>query len=391
VTVLGKARGCDIGLVAPDVSNVHCVIIHLADQFHIRDCASRSGTRLNGQAVTEAVLADGDILQVGPFSFQVHLPPARPAPPPNDKEADRCRRLERSRKHLARLALAQRRRLRELRVDPRSGNGAAVLAARQADLDRQAAGLRDQLRDLEQRTRQLDQAARDLACDRETLDQEYAALQSRVQQAELELARRREEAEADIRARWEQLQQQGRQEEERGRADRAQAQAREEACRALEARRQELDRFHQQLQQTERRLHEQEEHFKQSQQQLALEFDILRSDQQARREEKERWDLDQAAAAAQLAQQQEGIVQADPAVREQRAELVRMMTELKQLHAAARTQGNAEVRALRLEIGRLRQRVADLESQTGLSAAKGETRSGQAAELEQLRARGGDD
>src|SRR5262245_45755934 len=74
VTVLGRARGCDIGLEAPDVSSVHCVIYRQGGGLRIRDCASRAGTRLNGEAVQEAPLRDGDTLQIGPFSFRVDLP-----------------------------------------------------------------------------------------------------------------------------------------------------------------------------------------------------------------------------------------------------------------------------------------------------------------------------
>src|ERR1700719_4264401 len=71
---IGRARGCDIWLDAPDVSSLHCVITRSGDGFHLRDCASRSGTRLNGDGVGEAALQDRDILQIGPFSFRVFLP-----------------------------------------------------------------------------------------------------------------------------------------------------------------------------------------------------------------------------------------------------------------------------------------------------------------------------
>jgi pSer/pThr/pTyr-binding forkhead associated (FHA) protein len=160
VTVLGQARGCDIGLVAPDVSNVHCVIVRLADGFHIRDCGSRSGTRLNGEEIEEAMLHDGAILQIGPFSFRVSLPPSSCAPP----------------------------------------------GPPQAGTDPQAAIPAEHLQDYEQRLRRLEQAERDLACDRETLDAEFAALQTRMAQSELELARREAELDAAFRARWEQFQ-----------------------------------------------------------------------------------------------------------------------------------------------------------------------------------------
>src|SRR4051812_4398221 len=74
VLIVGRARGCDIGLDAPDVSSLHCVITRGPYGYTVRDCGSRAGTRLNGDAVEEATLRDEDVLQVGPFSFRVHLP-----------------------------------------------------------------------------------------------------------------------------------------------------------------------------------------------------------------------------------------------------------------------------------------------------------------------------
>src|SRR5262245_42605041 len=74
VTVIGKARGCDVVLDAHDVSTVHCVITRRGDGLRLRDCDSRAGTRLNGETIDEAALSDDDLLQIGPFSFRVRLP-----------------------------------------------------------------------------------------------------------------------------------------------------------------------------------------------------------------------------------------------------------------------------------------------------------------------------
>ena len=77
VLVLGRAAGCDVGLDAPDVAPVHCVIVRTADGWRVRDCTGRGGTRLNGQSIQDAALTDDDVLQVGSFSFALHLPPER--------------------------------------------------------------------------------------------------------------------------------------------------------------------------------------------------------------------------------------------------------------------------------------------------------------------------
>ncbi len=205
VTILGRGRGCDIGLIAPDVSDVHCVISRTATGLHIRDCASRSGTRLNGAEVREAVLHDGAVLQIGPFSFRVFLPSRMKGP---DGAPANPERLQRSRTRLVRRAWEFRHRLRELESRRQIGQRAGHLADPLADPESQAAALAEQVRTMDQRQMALEQAERDLACDRETLDQEFAALQARIHQSEQELAHREAEVEEAIRNRWEQFQQQ---------------------------------------------------------------------------------------------------------------------------------------------------------------------------------------
>src|ERR1700682_6216650 len=50
VITIGRARGCDIGLEAPDISTLHCLLYRTAEGFRVRDCGSRTGTRVNGDA-----------------------------------------------------------------------------------------------------------------------------------------------------------------------------------------------------------------------------------------------------------------------------------------------------------------------------------------------------
>src|SRR5215207_499977 len=68
---VGRARGCDIILEAPDVSTLHCMLYRTPEGVRVRDCGSRTGTRLNGAPVRNQLLADEDVLHIGPFSFQV--------------------------------------------------------------------------------------------------------------------------------------------------------------------------------------------------------------------------------------------------------------------------------------------------------------------------------
>src|SRR4051812_2813104 len=66
-TVIGRGRGCDINLDAPDISTLHCILTRGSYGFHVRDCGSRAGTKVNGERVQESTLHDGDLLQLGPF------------------------------------------------------------------------------------------------------------------------------------------------------------------------------------------------------------------------------------------------------------------------------------------------------------------------------------
>ncbi len=114
---LGRAHGCDIQLESPEVSGLHCILTRAPGELAVRDCNSRVGTRVNGQKVREAVLRNGDMLQIGTFSFEVYVPwanqPQEVAKDPLEIYKRRVAVLEKSRDRLARLALKIRRRLHD--------------------------------------------------------------------------------------------------------------------------------------------------------------------------------------------------------------------------------------------------------------------------------------
>jgi hypothetical protein len=163
VVVLGRAPGCDLGLVAPDIAPVHCILVRLPDGWRVRDCAGRHGTRVNGKAVQDEPLRDGDIIQIGSFSFEAHLPRSAtpsvgttPSPAgtlgavssaPSAEAEAQLKRLKRSRLNLAHHALRLRRRLRECQLSE------AELDQRQADLDHQECRLRALHRETEEKRR----------------------------------------------------------------------------------------------------------------------------------------------------------------------------------------------------------------------------------------------
>lgn len=75
-TIVGRARGCDIGLDANSVSTIHAVITRTASQIVLRDCDSRTGSIVNGAKVRETVLNHGDVVQIARFTFEVDIPGA---------------------------------------------------------------------------------------------------------------------------------------------------------------------------------------------------------------------------------------------------------------------------------------------------------------------------
>lgn len=103
--IIGRARGCDIGLEANSVSTIHAVITRTASQILLRDCDSRTGSIVNGAKVRETVLHHGDVVQIARFTFEVDIPGAS-KPAEGDEGPALLRELNR---RLTRLEGARRR------------------------------------------------------------------------------------------------------------------------------------------------------------------------------------------------------------------------------------------------------------------------------------------
>ncbi|MGL4554644.1 MAG: FHA domain-containing protein [Gemmataceae bacterium] len=157
VVVLGRGAGCDIGLVSPEVAPVHCILVRVAGGWILRDCSGRA-TRLNGQAVTEEPLRDGDTITIGTFSFEAHLPPQ---PPPGAPA--RYAHMERSRRRIAERAIRMRARVHELERDD------AARARQQEELGRMEGLMRSARVEQEKRRAELDAFARRLKRERQQL------------------------------------------------------------------------------------------------------------------------------------------------------------------------------------------------------------------------------
>jgi chromosome segregation ATPase len=207
IVVLGRGQGCDIGLVSPEVAPVHCVLLRLPGGWVIRDCSGRA-TRLNGQPISEEPLKDGDIITIGTFSFEAHLP-ATATKTVSTEEMERSKHLERSRRRLAEQAIRLRSRLREFEEDDATRRRQQDELNRMEDLLRSArneAVAKNQA--LEQRRGELDAYARHLKREAQGLREQAHELEADGvrMQVQNELERRRlEQLQSELQARLSEL------------------------------------------------------------------------------------------------------------------------------------------------------------------------------------------
>lgn len=71
VTLIGSRRDCHLPVNDPNVSKVHCAVLHTGHGFLACDLCSRGGTYLNAAAIRVAPLRAGDRLQVGTVAVDV--------------------------------------------------------------------------------------------------------------------------------------------------------------------------------------------------------------------------------------------------------------------------------------------------------------------------------
>jgi len=302
VLVIGQSRCCDVGLASPEVAPIHCLIIRGSTGWRVRDCGSRCGTRVNGKAVQEASLHDGDAIQIGPFSFQAHLPQgSTPAAVPVATATESVLpRLQRSRRNLVQIALRVRRRLLRERA-----------AARPRGFE-QADAVREKQLECAARAARLEEAERALAADRARYEQEEAAFQKRAADLKRQLAEEEKVLET---------------------SGSALALANELEAQRLGEWRRQLEQYAEQLEQTREALITEETRMAEVREKVVRE----------QRELQER----------QVAQRQM-MGQAEAGLREQREALTRMMSELKRLHQEVRSRDEATVQLLRRQNEELR-------------------------------------
>lgn len=184
IVVLGRAPGCDVGLASPEVAPIHCVLARGLDGWRLRDCSGRAGTRVNGAEVANGLLKDGDTLQVGTFSFEVHLPLLASAPrvaAPSTADAVRAQDIRAC--ELTHYAEYLRR--REEALSARHREADARLQQRREEIGRAESTLRAQRSEVVRLMSEMGQARQNSNAGRlAAKDREIAALVARVEELE---------------------------------------------------------------------------------------------------------------------------------------------------------------------------------------------------------------
>jgi hypothetical protein len=68
--VIGRLADCTVAISDPQVSRRHAEIRADVEGFVLHDLGSLNGTSVNGEPVTERLLADGDVIGVGPAAIR---------------------------------------------------------------------------------------------------------------------------------------------------------------------------------------------------------------------------------------------------------------------------------------------------------------------------------
>lgn len=326
VTTIGRARGADLCLEANEISTLHCLVFRTADGYRIRDCNSRCGTRINGESVRNGALHNGDIVNLGPFSFEFRMPTQLFPPGGVKLDPVRVEHWKTSRRRLAQRALKLRKCL--------AGGGASVS---EQEWQQKANLLKDKIRCYDQRLSELEGAERDLADERGQLEKQIESHRQRVQKIEGELAERLQHADEEVRGKWQEFQQRCQAEEARLMAAPNRGQIKQDS-----------DDFSRHLHGLEEQLNRQQAQLEREQQ----EFTAM----------KDQWVKAQTKSSVALEEQQAALAEQEAALRAQKGELMRMMGDVKKMQEELRKQARVDVKALQEQLQNAERENAELRS-----------------------------
>jgi pSer/pThr/pTyr-binding forkhead associated (FHA) protein len=84
IIVVGRHAECDIQILSPKISRLHCCVAQVGPYLVVRDLQSTNGIRVNGVRVLEGRLGAGDELTIGNHRFKVtgDVAPLKQGPAP---------------------------------------------------------------------------------------------------------------------------------------------------------------------------------------------------------------------------------------------------------------------------------------------------------------------
>src|SRR6266849_2109192 len=84
ILVVGRHAECDIQILSPKISRLHCCIAQVGPYLVVRDLQSTNGIRVNGVRMLEGRLGAGDELTIGNHRYKVagDVAPLRQGPAP---------------------------------------------------------------------------------------------------------------------------------------------------------------------------------------------------------------------------------------------------------------------------------------------------------------------
>lgn len=346
VVTMGRARGSDICLDGNEVSALHCIIYRATEGFRVRDCGSRTGTRVNGQGVKTGVLGNGDVLQIGPFSFEVRLPKGMSQVAAIDPF--RFERMRRSRSKLAQLALGLRKKLRVKKTPP-NGHGTAHESPALADSganDKKAAELKAKIKQYDLKVNQLEASEKELCDEHEALKKQKREFEDQCKAREAAYAERQKRLEEEV--------------QERCAAGQANGQANGNVpapahvdhgpdANDLQAKRQELEALERKLQARDKELNDDyKEVFKEREQVEKL---------------KQQWQYEQLEAQKQCEQQRTAIASAEATLHDQKSQLGAMIDQLRKMQDDLRVASSGEANQLKQQVAQLKKELAEAQAQ----------------------------
>jgi len=77
---MGRSASCDVSIPAPEVSSVHCELLHEGGGWSVYDLQSRNGILVNGEKVKQAKLRHGDKISISHIHHFYVLDPRKPNP-----------------------------------------------------------------------------------------------------------------------------------------------------------------------------------------------------------------------------------------------------------------------------------------------------------------------